>query len=110
MSKRKLIGVLMANPEAVYQQRVIDGIFAQCRLYDYDVAVFSPLVQVCHYFKPYLRGELNIFELVNFDLLDGIIVPSITLSEDKNYAILDGVMQKIKGKNRYTRRSDRLSV
>lgn len=98
MSKRKLIGVLMANPEAVYQQRVIDGIFAQCRLYDYDVAVFSPLVQVCHYFKPYLRGELNIFELVNFDLLDGIIVPSITLSEDKNYAILDGVMQKIKEK------------
>lgn len=98
MAKRKLIGVLTANPEGVYQQRVLDGIFAQCRQYDYDVAVFTSLVQVCHYFIPYLEGELNIFELINFDMLDGLIIPSILLSENQQYGILDNVMKFIRSK------------
>ncbi len=91
-SKRKLIGVLAANPEGIYQQRILEGIIAQCRNYGYDIAVFSMLAQVCHYFKPYLRGELNIYELINFDMLDGLIIPPIILSEDQNYDILDEVM------------------
>lgn len=98
MAKRKLIGVLTANPEGEYQQRINEGIFAQCRQYDYDVAVFAPLVQVCHHYAPYLKGELNIFELINFDMLDGLIVPSILLSEDQHYEKLDEVMNLIKSK------------
>ena len=95
MAKRKLIGVLTANPEGIYHQRLMQGLLTQCRLYDYDVAVFSPLVQVCHYFKSYLKGELNIFELINFDLIDGLIIPSILLSESEQYQKLDEIMKYI---------------
>ena len=95
MAKRKLIGVLTANPEGIYHQRIMQGLLMQCRQYDYDVAVFSPLVQVCHFFKPYLKGELNIFELINFDLIDGLIIPSILLSESEQYQKLDGIMKYI---------------
>lgn len=95
MAKRKVIGVLTANPEGIYQQRIMDGLFAQCHLYDYDVAVFSPLVQVCHYFTPYLKGELNIYELINFDLIDGLIIPPILLSENAEYKKLDKIMEFI---------------
>lgn len=95
MAKRKLIGVLTANPEGIYHQRLMQGLLTQCRLYDYDVAVFSPLVQVCHYFKPYLKGELNIFELINFDLIDGLIIPPILLSENEQYQKLDEIMKFI---------------
>ncbi|MGN0598423.1 MAG: GGDEF domain-containing protein [Oscillospiraceae bacterium] len=95
MAKRRLIGVLTANPEGLYQHRILEGIFAQCQRYDYDVAVFSPLVQVCHYFTPYLKGELNIFELINFDMLDGLIIPPILLSENEHYERLDEVMELV---------------
>lgn len=95
MAKRNLIGVLTANPEGIYQQRIMEGLLAQCRLYDYDVAAFSPLVQVCHYFTPYLKGELNIFELINFDLIDGLIIPPILLSENEEYKKLDKIMEFI---------------
>lgn len=98
MAKRKLIGVLASNPEGEYSNRVLDGILAQCRQYDYDVAVFTSLVQVCHPFENYLRGELNIFELINFDMLDGIIIPSILLSENEHYDTLDKIMTFIKSK------------
>lgn len=95
MARRKLIGVLTANPEGIYQQRIMDGLLAQCRLYDYDVAVFSLLVQVCHYFPPYLNGEMNIFELINFDMIDGLIIPPILLSENGEYKKLDKIMEFI---------------
>lgn len=95
MAKRRLIGVLTANPEGLYQHRILEGIFAQCQRYDCDVAVFSPLVQVCHYFTPYLEGELNIFELINFDMLDGLIIPPILLSEDEHYERLDEIMELV---------------
>lgn len=98
MAKRKLIGVLTANPEGLYHHRILEGIFAQCRQYNYDVAVFSPLVQICHSFTPYLEGELNIFELINFDMLDGIIIPPILLSEDEHYDRLDEIMALVRSK------------
>lgn len=110
MAKRKLIGVLAANPEGIYQQRIMEGLLAQCRLYDYDVAAFSPLVQVCHYFTPYLKGELNIFELINFDLIDGLIIPPILLSENEEYKKLDKIMEFIGKKNNKAYHSPRLSI
>ncbi|MBR3267461.1 MAG: substrate-binding domain-containing protein [Oscillospiraceae bacterium] len=80
--KRKRIGLLTTFPEGIYAQRIMEGVFAQCRAYDYDVFVFTPLVQVVHYFRDYLNGELNIFKLINFDMLDGVIVDTSTLTED----------------------------
>lgn len=96
MGRRKLIGLIMANPEAVYQQRILDGVFAACHKYGYNVAVFTPLVQVCHFYKEYLDGELNIFELMNFDNLDGIIVAAISLSENQITWVCEYIGKKLK--------------
>lgn len=89
MNRRKLIGLIITNPEATYQQRVLSGVFEQCRKYGYDVAVFSPLVQACHIDKVYFKGEFNLFELVNTDLLDGLIIASLGLIEDEDFTMLD---------------------
>ena len=93
---RKRIGVILSNPETIYQQRLMDGIFAQCHKYDYDVVIFCTLVMSCHFDKKYLDSELNIFELINFENLDGIIVDTISLSEDKTVWIREYIADKLK--------------
>ena len=93
--KRKLIGLLTAYPEGIYARRIMEGVFAQCRAYDYDVAVFAPLVQNIHYFRDDLNGEINIFNLINFDLLDGVIVDTNTLTEDHVPIMADQVLRRL---------------
>ena len=95
MKKRKLIALITTNPEALYQQRVMEGVFSQCNKYGYDVALFSTLVQMCHYYKDYLAGELNIYNLLNYDLVDGVIVTSISLSENKKSDTFDKVLSRL---------------
>ncbi len=98
LKKRKIIALITSNPESMYQKRVMQGVFCQCNKYGYDVAVFSTLVHVCHYYKDYLQGELNIYNLINCDLLDGIIVTALTLSDNgKSEAIK--IVKKILDEN-----------
>ena len=96
MGKRKLIGLITAFPEYVNAQRVLEGVFSQCESYGYNVAVFAPMVQVCSYFKDYLRGELNIFEAINFDMLDGVIVDTIPLTEDRETEVVQYIERTLK--------------
>ena len=93
MGKRKVIGVLLSEPESIYQQRLLRGIFLQCSEYGYDVAVFASLSKPGMFYKDYQVGETNIFELINFDLVDGVIVPPITLSGDPT--IQEHVLHKL---------------
>lgn len=95
MNKRKLIGLIILNPEGLYQQRAMEGIFARCREYGYDVAVFATLVQSCHFFPAFLEGELSIFELINFDMLDAIVVATMTLVEDDVKFVKERVLHKL---------------
>ncbi|MBP5580409.1 MAG: hypothetical protein J6X85_01210, partial [Ruminococcus sp.] len=68
---RKRLALLISDPSADYSQSVITGVRDQCAKYNYDLLVFSTMVKVCHPDKVYLRGELNIFNLINYDLVDG---------------------------------------
>ena len=79
MKKRKVIGCIVNSPESEYQSRVLDGLISQCEAYDYDMAVFSPLVDVTHYFKDYMHGDQNILYLANFDYIDAVVVASTPL-------------------------------
>lgn len=79
MKKRKVIGCIINNPESQYQSRVLDGLISQCEAYDYDLVVVSPLVDVTHFFKDYLKGDQNILNLMNFDLVDAVVVASTPL-------------------------------
>ena len=96
MVARKKIGLLLMFPENIYQQRIMSGIFSQCEKYDYDVIVFAPQAQITNYYKDYLQGELNIFEYVNFDLLDGVIVAPLTMNEDRITTVCDLILKKLK--------------
>lgn len=86
---RRRLALLISDPRADYSQSVITGVRDQCAKYGYDLLVFSPMVKVCHPDKVYLNGELNIFNLINYDLVDGVLVVSLELVEDQVYTVLE---------------------
>ncbi len=92
---RKLIGVITAVPESKHAQRVMEGVCAQCAKYDYNVAVFAPMIHFSGGVTGYINGELNIYELINFDLLDGVIVDTVSLSENNDDTIRNQICQKL---------------
>ena len=79
MKKRKLIGVIISEVEGIYQNKLLKGIISECYSMDYDVAVFSTLIKDSG-LPEYKNGEKNIFQLINFDVFDGMIVAGITLA------------------------------
>ncbi len=79
MKKRKLIGVIISEVEGIYQNKLLKGIISECYALDYDVAVFSTLIKDSG-LPEYKVGEKNIFNLINFELFDGIIVAGLTLA------------------------------
>jgi len=85
---RRRIALLISDPGADYSQSVITGVRNQCAKYDYDLLVFSTMVKVCHPDKTYLKGELNIFRLINYDLVDAVLVASLALVEDQVFEVL----------------------
>lgn len=89
--RRKLIGVITLYPEGIYQQRVLDGIFAQCEKYGYDVAVFASLMQAGNTFKVFFNGELEIYNIINFDMLDGVIVTPVPLSDNNTSTVINDI-------------------
>ncbi len=95
MMMQKRIGLIMAYPESTYQQRVLDAACSVCSEYGYDLLVFTMLVQSCHYQKDYLEGELDIYDLINFDELDAVLVNTISLSEKNETYLLDRIRKKI---------------
>ena len=85
---RRRIALLISDPAADYSQSVITGVRDQCARYHYDLLVFSTMVKVCHPDKVYLNGELNIFHLINYDRVDGVLVASLALFEDQVKEVL----------------------
>src|SRR5690554_1916213 len=79
LKKRKLIGVLISEVEELYQQKLLRGIITQCYSLNYDVAIFSTFIKDTG-LPEYKRGEKNIYNLVNYDRFDGIIVAPLTLA------------------------------
>ena len=95
---RKRLGVVTVCPESDFQQRVLSGIYAQAVQYNYDVFVFSPLAHVSTKSKDYVKGELNIFNLINFDLLDAVIITPVPMQEEGTSYIVENLLKQIKEK------------
>lgn len=79
LEKRKLIGVIISEAEALYQSKLLKGIIEECYALDYDVAIFSTLIKDTG-LPEYKCGEKNIYNLMNFDMFAGIIVAGITFA------------------------------
>ena len=93
--KHKVIAVCVADMDTDYNSHFLKELTSQCNKYNYDVAVVTPLVQVCSSNQDYLKGELNIFELVNFDLFDGVIVTPVPLTEGNVSHVSEMVLKKL---------------
>ena len=100
VEKRKIIGVITTDPENGYQVNVLKGIFSKAHELGYDVAVFTTFVKASHIYIPYLKGEVNIFNLINFDLLDGLIVLTLTFKYFYNNMIYNRVLDLVNKKCR----------
>ena len=96
MTRRKLIGLILPNPEEAYQHRIMRGIFKRCQTYDYDVAVFSTLVAVTHPFYDYMKGEAAIYDIMNLDALDAVIVGTLSVCKNGVTWLNDQLLEKLK--------------
>lgn len=79
MKQRKLIGVMISEAEELYQHKLLKGMIAECYSLDYDVAIFSTFIKNTG-MPEYKLGEKNIYNLINFECFDGIIVAGRTLA------------------------------
>lgn len=77
---RRTIAVCVTGYNWEYESRVIDGINSRCEELDISLLIFASLIQ-----KPdinsrktlpesIVRGESEIFNLINYDLVDGVII------------------------------------
>lgn len=94
--KRKRIALITINPENESVTYTMRGVFAQSHAYNYDVAVISPMVHSSHYFKDYRAGELGIYDVINFDQFDGVIITPVPMQEEQNTDITDRLLEKFK--------------
>ena len=94
--KRKRICLVTISPESEYTSRVMQGVLSQCKVYGYDVVVVTAMVSVCNYYKNYLHGELNIYNLINFDLFDGFIITPIPMTEDQHMFLYNKLVEFFK--------------
>ena len=96
MPKRKTICFVTILPDTLHPQRTSKGIAAQCEKYGYNVAVFASMVDPEFYFKDYEKGERNIYELINFDRFDGVILDTVSLMYSNNDILIKGLYDRIK--------------
>ncbi len=93
LKKRKLIGVIISEAEELYQHKLLKGIITESYSLDYDVAIFSTFIKNTG-LPEYKLGEKNIYNLINFDHLDGIIVAGITLAMDNLQCEIEELLLK----------------
>ena len=75
MNTRKRIGVMVSNATLRNNVMCVKGIIKKAYSFDLDVCVFATFIRNTVN-TGYIDGEMNIFNLPNFDTLDGIILLS----------------------------------
>ena len=94
--RRKNIALLTAQPEASHEIRIINGIANQCKKYGYHFSVFTPLTHLEFNRKTYVKTEANIFRLINFDEIDGLILDAVNLLVGEGKSILPDLLECLK--------------
>lgn len=94
--KRKKIAVITTEIESVYQTEIIKGINEEAAFLGCEILVFTTFMRTT-YLPEYRIGEINIYNLINYDDLDGIILLYLPLEQDELLEeILPDVMSKAK--------------
>ena len=95
MKKRLLIGVIACETEQLMQRRLMKGISAQAFSLDMDVAVFSCITNY-KVLTPHQESECNIFNYMNFQMLDGILYLRNSIHSAKTQEQLDAMLAEQK--------------
>ncbi len=90
---RKLIGVIIAQSDSPNQSKFLEGVLKQAFSLNYDVAVFSTF-STHKLSDEWHEGELNIFSLINYNALDGIIILPDTLTTDDYNKVIEAEIKK----------------
>lgn len=94
-TRRKRIGLFVSYPETVHVRRITEGVRRRCEQYGYDLCVFAASVHVSFPMEEYVLGESSIYELANFDELDGLILDHATLSGTTDEFLLKRFQERI---------------
>lgn len=93
---RKLLGIIMGQPDAPYQAKLLSGILEEAFYLNYDVAVFSTFTNDKRS-QSWYDGELNIFSMINYSVLDGIFfVPDTLRIDDADKKIEADIIRNFK--------------
>lgn len=90
---RKLIGIIIAQADSPNQSKFLEGVFKQAFKLNYDTAVFS-IFSTHKLSDEWHKGELNIFSLINYNALDGLIILPDTLTTDNFHLDIIGEIKK----------------
>ena len=85
MELKKRIGVIAGKLYKEINQEYLGGVLEQARNLGFQVYVFT-LAEENHNEK-IIRGEENLFRLINFSLLDGIIIARVYTYVNKKIRI-----------------------
>lgn len=92
MSQRKRIALLLGQPGEDYQKNFITGFMKQAFLYNYDVCVFTMYHKIQES-KPREVGESNIFNLIQYDSFDAVVIMGDTIQTP---GVLYNIEKKLK--------------
>lgn len=85
--------MLISEGEGAYQHKLLKGIISECYSLDYDVAIFSTFIKDTG-LPEYKIGEKNIYNLINFEHFDGIIVAGLTFAVEKLSEEIEAMLLK----------------
>lgn len=94
--RRKNIALLTSQPEAAHEVRIINGIATQCKKYGYHFSVFSPTTHLEINRESYVKAEANIYNLLNLDKIDGLILDAVNLMVKNGKVILDALLDRLR--------------
>ncbi|MCR5356856.1 MAG: GGDEF domain-containing protein [Lachnospiraceae bacterium] len=93
--RRKNIALFTAQPEAAHEVRIINGIAAQCKKYGYVFSVFTPMTHLEFKRAAYVEAESNIFRLLNFDMIDGLILDAVNLLVGQGKEVIAELLKRL---------------
>ena len=79
--KHKVIAVCVADMDTDYNSHFLKELTSQCNKYNYKLLIFSAFDSLAKVEKndKHSIGESAIFNLINYDILDGLIIFSSTI-------------------------------
>lgn len=91
--KHKVIAVCVSDMDTDYNSHFLKELTSQCKNYNYKLLIFSTFDSLAKVEKndKHSIGESAIFNLINYDILDGLIILSSTIASD---TIIDTIIQR----------------